>query len=297
LHDGSCRYEENYYLDNDGDGLGDPDQLLTICPILLPTGGYGAPTGYVTNSDDDIDIDQFSVIVEITSFPISGTNVNIQSFDAQEDGTGFCITVRLINDPAVSITKNFTFLSCVATAIELSNFEGQVKEDFNQLAWHTATESDNKYFSLEKSLDGVNFTEIAKIASQGNSNSMQSYNFDDYDLVDNAYYRLRTTNTIGFSKIASNVIQLTRFNSEITLVGLSPIPASDVLNINVNSAEDENVIVNLLGINGKELISNGFDLGVGTNTLKLDVSVYPSGIYFIQVKSNSKSIIEKIVID
>jgi len=332
IDDGTCIFEQTYYLDNDGDGLGDPNIVLTTCPLPLSTGGFGAPNGYVANSDDDIDIDQFSVIVEITcndvdktltpvvlvegmigeefeyqlcgddpsdwtTFPVSGTNVSIQSFNPQADGLGFCIIVRLKNDPAVAITKNFLFLSCVSTAIELSNFDGQVKDDFNQLTWYTATESANKYFSLERSLDGVNFNEIAKIASQGNSNSIQSYEFNDYDLVNNAYYRLKATNTVGYSKIASNFILLTRFNNEITLVELSPIPASNVLNVNINSTEDENITVNILGINGKELISNSFDLSIGTNTLKLDISTYAAGIYFIQVQSDSKSIIEKFVID
>lgn len=59
--------------------------------------------------------------------------------------------------------------------VELVNFQGQIEGRDNQLSWSTETEHNNDYFQLEHSLDGVNWTVLAKISGAGNSTETQNY--------------------------------------------------------------------------------------------------------------------------
>lgn len=84
--------------------------------------------------------------------------------------------------------------------VELTRFEANCN-DKNQtidLVWETATETNNDYFTLERSLDGYNFTRIAKIPGNGSSNEPHSYSFVDYDPLDGInYYKLSQTDFDG----------------------------------------------------------------------------------------------------
>ncbi|MEO9966031.1 MAG: T9SS type A sorting domain-containing protein [Reichenbachiella sp.] len=76
--------------------------------------------------------------------------------------------------------------------IGLLSFEGVQKEDHILVSWATAWEENNDYFALEKSLDGVHFSELQTIVGAGNSLVTQYYTYQD-ELSNAAivYYRLR----------------------------------------------------------------------------------------------------------
>jgi hypothetical protein len=89
-------------------------------------------------------------------------------------------------------------LSCVPLPIHLIAFEGYYTGSDNLLTWKTATEMNNDYFTLERSTDGYDFTEIAKIKSQGSSNSPKTYSFHDNSFEAKInYYRLKQTDNNG----------------------------------------------------------------------------------------------------
>ena len=66
------------------------------------------------------------------------------------------------------------------------------------LTWTTVSEINNDYFTVERSKDGINFTEVGSVEGAGNTNTKR-----DYRLVDNtpyhgtSYYRLKQTDFNG----------------------------------------------------------------------------------------------------
>ena len=89
-------------------------------------------------------------------------------------------------------------------------FEGEFKDNVVLLTWSTASEQNNDYFYIERSLDGFSWTRIVEKNGSGNS----SYQID-YSAVDNQpflginYYRLTQVDYDGqresFDIIAVNV--------------------------------------------------------------------------------------------
>lgn len=81
---------------------------------------------------------------------------------------------------------------CVVLPIKLINFEGHNKGDYYDITWSTATELNNNYFILERSSDGINWFEIKREPGSGTSNTINTYNYNDYEYKKNVinYYRL-----------------------------------------------------------------------------------------------------------
>jgi len=108
---------------------------------------------------------------------------------------------RLVTDISVNSSGGSVFyydidyfnIGCTnALPIELLYFSGD-KQACNQnlLAWATATESNNNYFQLERSINGVEFITLGKIPGAGTSLETKQYKYVDTKPESGLnYYRL-----------------------------------------------------------------------------------------------------------
>lgn len=98
-------------------------------------------------------------------------------------------------------------LSCVLVPIELSYLKGSQKGMYNFIEWQTATETNNDYFTLERSSDGIHFEEIKILPGSGTTSLPSYYSFQDHNFTPDAvnYYRLSQTDHMGFPKISGMV--------------------------------------------------------------------------------------------
>lgn len=88
---------------------------------------------------------------------------------------------------------------------------------------------------------------------------------------------LDTTSTAGISQ-----------NIAEKIFTVYPNPADDIININVSSDEKYTLVIsNLLGIE--------IYVSEATSNLKLEISNFPKGIYFIQLKTNNKLFTQKFI--
>ena len=95
----------------------------------------------------------------------------------------------------ISLTQN------TALPIELISFDGTKKQNYNLLEWVTASENNNDYFRLERSEDGIIWTNIGNIDGSGNSNTKMSYSFTDFTFPRKInYYRLSQVDYNGASE-------------------------------------------------------------------------------------------------
>jgi hypothetical protein len=92
--------------------------------------------------------------------------------------------------------------------IELISFTGAVSGGKNILNWKCATEVNNDYFSVERSVDGAVFQQIGKVKGAGNSMVPTSYTYADatFDKTAN-YYRIRQVDFNGNGKYY-NIVEL-----------------------------------------------------------------------------------------
>ena len=101
------------------------------------------------------------------------------------------------------------YFNNVVLPIELEIFNGYNKNNINNIYWVTATEINNDYFTLERSIDGNVWEVIATIQGGGNTHTPSMYEFKDDSYVSGInYYRLTQTDFNGayetFETIAIN---------------------------------------------------------------------------------------------
>jgi hypothetical protein len=98
---------------------------------------------------------------------------------------------------------------CVPLPIELLWFEGSSESNYNFLKWATATELNNHFFTLERSIDGIQWEIIHDEEGSGNSNTPIIYEYKDFFFERNItnYYRLSQTDYNG-TKEYFNIIAI-----------------------------------------------------------------------------------------
>lgn len=91
--------------------------------------------------------------------------------------------------------------------ITLVSFTGQVNEQVVDLEWIVASQVNNDYFTIYRSINGVEWDEIKELPGLGNSNETITYNYTDTEPLEGiSYYMLSQTDydgtTESFSPIA-----------------------------------------------------------------------------------------------
>jgi len=85
--------------------------------------------------------------------------------------------------------------------IELYSFVAYCDDGVNNIKvnWSTISETNNDYFVLWKSYDGINFESIGQVDGAGNSNSYLEYDFlyNEYNTEKTIYYKLQQVDYDG----------------------------------------------------------------------------------------------------
>ena len=110
-----------------------------------------------------------------------------------------------LNDPHLAIDNvqvlfHFDNACAMTLPIELISFTGNKSNNTNHLDWAVASERDNDYYTIEKSIDGLKWNNIGSVDGAGTINQNLEYEFIDYspESVIN-YYRLSQTDLNGLS--------------------------------------------------------------------------------------------------
>lgn len=160
--------------------------------------------------------------------------------------------------------------------IKLLSFNAHKNDNVVDLTWTTETEVNNNYFTLERSADGFEFSQIAIVPGAGNSTQELNYARTDYNpLPGISYYRLKQTDYDGnFSY--SNTVAVRFTNSDKPFVSVGPIPARDY--VKITTSGEEKYQLSLIQPDGrlvKEFAEN--EPGVSA----LDISDVAPGTYIL----------------
>lgn len=183
--------------------------------------------------------------------------------------------------------------------IELVFFSALCKDAVSYINWTTASETNNDFFTLERSLNGLNFSIVSTIRAAGNSTSLANYEY--IDLLDYTskesvvYYRLKQTDFDGKHKY-SDIITTKCLGPEFELVTIMPNPTRSLFTVFFNSpSHNEPVTIEVRDMIGRIIHSKDGLTKTGGNIVNIDISHAESGVYFVVIKNNNASFIEKII--
>ncbi len=187
-------------------------------------------------------------------------------------------------------TWDLTLTGSVTLPIELLQFKGSNKGDYNQLTWTTKTEINNDYFTLERSSNAFDFEALFTIKGGGNTNFALNYAEKDYDPLDGVnYYRLRQTDFNGEFHFSDVISVNSESNNVLQITSLFPNPTENLINIAVFSQKTISAELYVYDLYGKCLIRKPILLTEGENKLQQDLQEFSEGIYFVTIQVPQKN--------
>ncbi|WP_345258502.1 hypothetical protein, partial [Flaviaesturariibacter amylovorans] len=159
--------------------------------------------------------------------------------------------------------------------VSLMTFTGKRVNGVNELKWVTASESNNRGFSVERSTDGRTYTSVGFVASRaqgGNSNSIQNYSFIDNPSAGSGqagrkwYYRLRQEDLDGRTKLSTIVVLSADKSGNLVVDGVYPNPAKGAVSVRLQGgAVAGNVLLQLTDMQGRTVKVQSIALAAGTS--------------------------------
>ncbi|MEO5501415.1 MAG: T9SS type A sorting domain-containing protein, partial [Ginsengibacter sp.] len=167
--------------------------------------------------------------------------------------------------------------------VTLLSFTGEQQGKSNLLKWTTSQEVNTAYFEIERSTSANIYTKLQTVLASGNSTTLLSYLFLDVQpMTGNNFYRLKLVDADG-KFVYSNTVLL-RVSDDL-LLSVFPNPTADKLNISINSTQNFAQLKLFVFDNSGKIISQQVE---ANNTIILDVSKYPAGVYFLKILFGDK---------
>lgn len=157
-----------------------------------------------------------------------------------------------------------------------------------RLKWSTATEMNNNYFTIEQSKDGINWKIVGSIDGAGDSFTTLNYSFTDSESHKGiSYYRLKQTDFDGKFEYSA-IISVKNCGEYLSELIVYPNPTSGKFSIQASSEFS----IEIYNVFGEKI----FSAQINSGKTEIDISEQPSGIYFLQIKSENGTVIKKIII-
>ena len=180
--------------------------------------------------------------------------------------------------------------------VQLVYFKTKVEEGEVVTEWATASETNNDYFTLERSTDGRTFEEVARIEGAGNSNQMLTYRYTDENPLDGpSYYRLMQTDYDGkfeiFKLAAVEVEAVEQMEANtLSVLKVGPNPFEYNFFVDFDLSADGPVEVRLMNMKGSVVASEIVEGYRGNNRYDFnDRQGLPTGTYILSLVQNNAS--------
>ena len=171
--------------------------------------------------------------------------------------------------------------------VNLTSFTATEINNMVVLNWQTASEINNRNFDIQRSKDGSNWMTLGSVNGANNSVTAVSYHFtDSIPLPRKNFYRLIQHDINGRSSY-SRVISIDFSTSSYYTI--SGNPGNGIYNVNIQTLKPVSLWVS--DLSGKRLQTTTAAPGLH----RIDISRYPSGMYLLQIKTDTEILTKKLI--
>jgi hypothetical protein len=185
---------------------------------------------------------------------------------------------------------------CNILPIQLEEFKASYFSDNNSVfvEWSTASEKNNKYFTVERSLDAENWEPVATVNGAGNTDATHNYSASDANpYPGKSYYRLKQTDYDGYYTYSGVVSLNIPANYSVHLF---PNPTGSDLTLKYSTQSTNPINVTVTDLSGKVVINYSIDaVNQGENNFDVKTSTLAAGMYLMKVSNTQKSFYLKFV--
>ena len=216
------------------------------------------------------------------SVTISNATNGTFSYPVRDANAGSCI------QDAFTVTVSGTL------PIALSSFTATLNKDKVLLDWTTSQEQNNKYFTIERSNDGSNFSFLNKVNGSGTTTESHSYHATDFAPLDGTnFYRLSQTDLDGNQKYYGiktvNIKSSKNFKSHILNNGNGQI------GVVMSSKKNVQISMRVVDMLGKEILTETIAVYNNSAVVK-NLNLQPGVYVLVLTNETGEKITHKIIV-
>ncbi len=245
---------------------------------INPTGGTGVITLTLTAQASEVG---------------SITDLKAQRWDSLSHTWDAPILGQISSATAVQVSNVSKYTTFAVTqaleplTVEFLSFDAFVRGPIVVLKWVTGNETNSDHFSMQRSVNGSEFTEIGTAAAAGNSHVTLHYASEDqHPLQGMSFYRIVEYGIDG--RMVPTAIRAVHFDGPQSMsYALYPNPTTQgILALRIEGGKGENVTVRLADIFGKVLSSSELQLDRDAYEYSFEIiPQLPKGNYIVWIAS------------
>jgi PKD repeat protein len=190
---------------------------------------------------------------------------------------------------ACTARDSSTVFAVVCAPLPLASIKlnGEIHSKSISIQWSVLDNSFFNFFEIEKSNDGINFYSVRKNIFTADNTYEDNFSIANHEVGSTIYFRIKGKANTEY--LYSNTISIDVAPNQDAQ--LWPNPATDIINLSLNSAKENGVykieIVNTLG---QVIYEKQSLLHPGFNQISLPVAELPKGIYTLFTITNNTKV-------
>jgi len=214
----------------------------------------------------------------------------------QQQGAGAIFNIKFSVGSPYDCTR---LLVCAVdgscpSPVKFLAFTAEQQSSGVELNWSTASEQNSSYFSVERSTDGVNFTNVGKVTAAGNSSVIQNYSLTDNsagDLTGTIYYRIVEYDVNNATTISSIQAVNTGKGQEVKII---PNPNNGNFEV-IIQGEAGALDLTLYNAVGQIVYTSSGKAEGSTFSKNINIQSLSTGVYYLNINSPSNTWVRKVV--
>jgi hypothetical protein len=177
--------------------------------------------------------------------------------------------------------------------IDLISFTTNCNNDVVEVNFSVASQQNNDYFLVERSVDDIEWDEIGRLQGENESNNQKEYTILDFIPIKGlSYYRLTQVDYDGkfmtFSAV-SNSCYTKETNLHIVVYPI-PVVKKFTVEISIEDYQGSDVFYTITDLQGSVVLAKSVELNRGLNLLTMDIDHLSSGTYILSFNNTMNHI-------
>lgn len=236
-------------------------------------------------------------LLHVMSRPQAGSPWTIDGTHAAPTGSA---AVPVVNRTGMMQFGDIGITSTGANPLPVTLISFEVKENKGtaKITWSTASESNSAYFMVQRSSNGIDFTDVTRVEAAGKSNVVKDYNAVDLSpYYGTSYYRLHQVDINGvFEDFGPKSFVLKTIKETLKSFTAYPNPFKQDLSISFESLTNENIALYIHTSQGVVVYSTSIMAEKGTNVVELPaLDKIIAGTYIITLKNANTKVKQTVI--
>ncbi|MBC8032914.1 MAG: T9SS type A sorting domain-containing protein [Chitinophagaceae bacterium] len=192
---------------------------------------------------------------------------------------------------------SLTIFDCAVLPVDFISFTGSRTSNRNTLNWRTQREVNQSTYTLQRSIDAVNYTDVTIINSQ-NKEGVNTYNYNDLIAASGkTTYKILIKDLVtGRSKYTNMIALNSGAVSDQPVINILENPFKRNITVEVTTSEKEEIKVSLIDIYGRIVKTGNYAVDPGYRKINFnDLDALSPGFYALKINIGGQTVTKKMI--